>query len=485
MSNAVNDGCQTDRVAPVNLTTKLAYGVGEMAGEIPGSLLVFYGLFFLTSVAGLNPDLAGSVFLVAKIWDAANDPLVGGLSDRTQALVSPNCFARWGRRYPWMLMGAVPLGICFVLQWWVLPTQRQWLLFAYYGAIALLFYTAYTMVVVPFVTLAAEITQTYDERTSLIGFKASFSIGSSILALVLAQLVFDRVADVRQQYLILAATCGLLSCLAVYVCVWGTHRRYQVIRAQRDRIERPPAPPLLQQLRIAFSNRPFLIVAGIYLCSWLGLQVTAAILPYFVVDWMGLQDTHFTLMALAVQGTALGTMFFWSTLGQRLGKRVIYCWGIPLTLCAQVGLFWLHPGQTGLMYALGILAGMGLATAYLVPWSMLPDVVDLDELNTGQRREGIFYGLVVQLQKIGVAIALFLVGKILAWSGFIATVADQTATVQSPQPHSALVAIRWLIAPLPSAILIGGLVLAYFYPISRDVHRQILLQLSERRNPQP
>jgi GPH family glycoside/pentoside/hexuronide:cation symporter len=459
---------------PPDLQTKLGYGVGEMSSEIPGSILVFFLLFFLTNVAGLNPALAGAVLLVGKVWDALNDPLVGWLSDRTRS--------RLGRRYPWMLWGAVPMGLCFVLQWWVPPLSNQIGLFGYYSAIAFLFYAASTAVIVPYSTLAAELTRHYDERTSLVSFKAAFSIGSSILGLILAQLIFAVIADPRQKYLLVGAICGSLAALAAFLCVWGTYRRFREIESERSLVQRPVASPFWWQMRVAFSNRPFLFVVGIYLCSWLGLQVTAAMLPYFVVNWMELPERHFTQMALAVQGTALITMLGWGWLGQKLGKRAIYCMGIPLTLIAQAGLFFLQPGQIGWMYGLGVLAGAGLATAYLVPWSMLPDVVDLDELNTGQRREGIFYGFVVQIKKIGAAIALFLVSTLLAWSGLVAGSADQPALTQ---PDSALQAIRWLVAPVPSLVLIGGLVLAYFYPITRERHQQIVMQLGEKRRSFP
>lgn len=441
-----------------------------MSSEIPGSILVFFLLFFLTNVAGLNPALAGAVLLVGKVWDALNDPLVGWLSDRTRS--------RLGRRYPWMLWGAVPMGLCFVLQWWVPPLSSQVGLFGYYSAIAFLFYAASTAVVVPYSTLAAELTRHYDERTSLVSFKAAFSIGSSIVGLILAQLIFATIADPRQKYLLMSAICGSLATLAVFLCVWGTYRRFREVESERALVARPTAPPFWWQVRVAFSNRPFLYVVGIYVCSWLGLQVTAAMLPYFVVNWMGLPEQHFTQMALVVQGTALSTMLGWGWLGQKLGKRAIYCMGIPLTLIAQAGLFFLQPGQVGWMYGLGALAGAGLATAYLVPWSMLPDVVDLDELNTGQRREGIFYGFVTQLKQIGAAIALFLVSTILAGSGLVSGGADQPTLVQ---PDSALQAIRWLVAPVPSIVLIGGLVLAYFYPITRERHQQIVMQLGEKR----
>ncbi len=111
---------------------------------------MFFLLFFLTSVAGLNPTLAGSVLLIGKVWDAINDPMIGILSDRTRSGL--------GRRYPWMLIGAIPLGVCFFLQWFVPPITNQWLLFAYFSGIALLLDTAFTVVAVPYSTLAAELT---------------------------------------------------------------------------------------------------------------------------------------------------------------------------------------------------------------------------------------------------------------------------------------------------------------------------------------
>lgn len=455
----------------LDLKTKLAYGVGELGKEIPGNILVFFLLFFLTNVAGLNPSLAGSVLLVTKVWDAINDPLIGWLSDRTRSPL--------GRRYPWMLWGAIPLGICFFLLWFVPPTTNQWLLFAYYSGMALLLDTAVTMVALPHGTLAAELTQGYDERTSLISFKAIFSIGASLFSLSLAQAIFAKIADPSKKYLILGAVCGVIIICAVYLCVWGTYGRYKVVQTERNKAAQEPSLPLWQQIQIAFTNFPFLCVIGIYLCSWLGLQLTAAMLPYFVINWMGLPDRHFTQTALAVQGTALSMTFFWSAVAQRVGKRAIYCMGIPLTICALIGLYFLQPSQVGLLYVLAIIVGLGLSTAYLVPWSMLPDVVDLDELNTGHRREGIYYGFVVHLQKIGVAIALFLVGKTLDWSGFISTTAGQPLPTQ---PDSALWAIRLLLGPVPALVLIGGLVWAYFYPISRQKHGEILLALLERRN---
>jgi GPH family glycoside/pentoside/hexuronide:cation symporter len=297
--------------------------------------------------------------------------------------------------------------------------------------------------------------------------------------LILAQVIFSTLTDPRQQYLVLGAVCAVLSVLPLYWCVWGTRDRVVAVESQRRDTQEPDESlPFLQQLRIVFNNRPFLYVIGIYLCSWLGVQVTAAIIPYFVVNCMGLEDKDVPTLIIAVQGTALVMLFVWSYISERVGKKAVYFMGMTLWIMAQAGLFFLQPEQLGLMYILAVMAGFGVSTAYLIPWSMMPDVIELDELKTGQRREGIFYGFMVLLQKFGLALGLFLVGNALDWSGFKETIAGQGIP---EQPASALLAIRIAIGPLPTLCLIVGIVLAYFYPITREVHAEILLKLKERQ----
>lgn len=533
----------------LNFSTKLAYGSGDMGPAITANVLVFYLLYFFTNVAGLPAGLAGSILAIGKISDAINDPIMGIMSDRTRS--------RWGRRLPWMIWGALPFGLLFFLQWLVPRFSsddglNNWLLFVYYILIAVLFNIAYTAVNLPYTALTPELTQDYNERTSLNSFRMAFSIGGSILSLVLAQIVFAAYPDnPAKKYWVLGLLCSAISIIAIFWCAFRIQERGKqpILNAGQKRIlgiiliglggfaiafgigrtvtasfdltnligillglqlipcgltlffakteshllHRPATPnstptetvpslPFLEQLRIAFQNRPFFYVIGIYLCSWLGVQLTASILIYFVVSWMGLPEAIFPQVAIAVQGTALVMLFVWKAVSDRVGKKAVYFMGTLIWIIAQAGLFLLQPGQTAQMYVLAILAGFGVSVAYLIPWSMIPDVIELDELNTGQRREGIFYGFMVLLQKLGLALALWIVGLALEFSGFIEQPPGGAIPVQ---PESALFAIRVAIGPLPTVILIAGLILAYFYPITRDVHAQILLQLQERRDKSP
>jgi GPH family glycoside/pentoside/hexuronide:cation symporter len=459
----------------LSFRTKLAYGLGDLGPAITANVQVFYLMYFFTNVAGLNAGLASVVLLIGKIWDAVNDPIVGVLSDRTK---SP-----WGRRHPWMFWGAIPFGLSFLLQWLIPkfsnnPSTNQWGLFWYYVLIAVVFNTFFTVVNLPYTALTPELTQDYHERTSLNSFRFSFSIAGSILSLVLALLIFNIKIDPVQQFLILAIVCTVLSVLPLYLCIWGTRQRVAITEARRNLQEIEEPIPISTQLKIAFSNRPFLFVIGIYLFSWLALQITATIVPYFVINWMQRPPGESSLVALAVQGTALLMLFVWDAISHRYSKKVVYYLGMSLWIIAQAGLFFVQPGQVALLYSLAILAGFGVSVAYLIPWSMMPDVIELDELQTGRRREGIFYGFMVLLQKVGLALGLLLVGQALEVSGFVEQVAGQPTP---NQPASALLAIRVAIGPLPMLSLLLGLVLAYFYPISREVHAEILLKLQERR----
>jgi glycoside/pentoside/hexuronide:cation symporter, GPH family len=530
----------------LKFTTKLAYGAGDLGAAITANILVFYLLFFFTDVVGLPPGLAGSVLTIGKISDAINDPIVGVMSDRTRS--------RWGRRLPWMLFGAIPFGIIYYLQW-IIPhfsdnsEINKWALFGYYVLIGILFNIAYTMVNLPYTALTPELTQDYNERTSLNSIRFAFSIGGSILSLILYRLISNAYPDdPGQRYLVLGLVCSVISVIAIFWCtlriqergndpilnerqkkrlgwlliaiaiasivygvfhaiaIGGTVDFYSILawlmslliaafgitllsatpephlvddNAIRERTENQQAPsvPFKEQLQIAFSNRPFLFVIGIYLCSWLAVQLTATILVYFVVAWMKLPEGDSAYVALAVQGTALGMLFVWQIVSQKFDKKIVYFIGMGFWIVAQAILFLLQPGQEGLMYFGAIVAGFGFSVAYLIPWSMIPDVIELDELRTGKRREGIFYAFMVLLQKFGLALGLFLVGIALEASGFIQRQAGQPIP---DQPESALWAIRLAIGPLPAIFLIGGLVLAYFYPITREIHAEIRLKLQER-----
>jgi glycoside/pentoside/hexuronide:cation symporter, GPH family len=463
---------------------RLGYGAGELGPAMAGSTIIFFQLVFLTDVAGMNPGLAGSVLLIARIWDAVNDPLIGWLSDHTRT--------PWGRRLPWMVVSALPFSGLF-LMFWLVPDfaepDAQWQLFLYYLAVAILYSSFATALGLPHSSLTAELSRDYDERSRLTAYRMGFSLAGSVGGLLVALIVFHLMKDGPKtiQYAVFGVSVAVISLLSVVFCLGAIWRiavsrdRQRVRRQESDEVAMKPFS-LREQLDLVVANRPFLLVCGIYLCSWLAMQFTATVLPFYTQSWLRLPATTFQLLALTVQATALCLMPFWGWVSVKTGKKFVYFVGMTFWLLAQAGLIFLQPGDTRIIFLMAVIAGFGISVCYLIPNAMLPDVIEYDELRTGRRREGIYYGFCVFLQKTALAVGTFVVGQMLAVAGYIPSGPGEALP---EQPHNALLAIRLAIGPLPAVALVIGMLLTAFYPVTRESHRRVIEELDARRRQMP
>lgn len=447
------------------MLTKLAFGSGDVGPAVATAIMSFFLLYFFTDVARLNPAAAGVILLLTKIWDAVNDPLIGLLSDRVNT--------RWGRRRPWFLFGAVPFGLAFFLLFQV-PQLGEAGKFAYYLIVSLLLDTMFTLVNVPYTALTPELTRDYDERTSLNSYRFAFSIAGGLIAAVAHPLIVDAVAagsDIQTGYAVSALVWAIVCTAPFFFAFWGTYERHTPEEAE--------ALPLVESIRQTFRNRAFRYAAGIYLLSWLVVQTVSTLIVYYLTYW--LRRPQLTPMVLlAVQGSSLLWLFIWNAASRRLGKQGVYYAGMAVWIATSLVLFGVQPDWPAWsVVLLAALAGIGVAAAYLVPWAMLPDVIELDELETGKRREGAFYGFFVLLQKLGLALGLFVIGQVLNATGYITPPANATEIIT--QPDSALLAIRLMMGPLAALILGIGVVLVTRFPITRDSHARTLRELEARQ----
>lgn len=452
----------------VPLITKLAFGSGDVGPAVATGIMSFYLLYFFTDVARLGPAIAGVILLINKIWDSVNDPIVGMISDRVHT--------RWGRRRPWFLFGAIPFGVTFVLLFLVPPfaeAGRFW----YYMIVSLLLDLAFTVVNVPYTALTPELSRDYDERTSLNSYRFAFSIGSGLGAAVTHPLIVNAFKPAGGEvlgYTMSALIWASVSAVAFFFAFWGTYERHTA--------EEQVQLPFWEGLKVTFGNRAFRYVTGIYLLSWLVVQTVSTLVIYYLTYWLR-QPGLISIVILAVQGSALIWLFIWTKVSLRVGKKGVYYRGMIFWIAVSFALFVVQPAwPSWVIIALGALAGVGIATAYLVPWAMLPDVIELDELQTGQRREGAFYGFFVLLQKAGLALGLFLVSQVLAWAGYITP--PPGATTPIIQPDNALLAIRLMIGPVPAIILASGILLVYLFPITKEQHAKTLAELEKRKQSQ-
>jgi GPH family glycoside/pentoside/hexuronide:cation symporter len=441
--------------------TKLAYGAGDLSPAIVAAINGFFLNAFLLDVAGLRPAAAGAIFLIVKVWDAVNDPLLGILSDRTRS--------RWGRRRPWLLFAAVPFGVMFFLQW-VVPPLSDAGKFWYYLIVALLLDTAYTAVNVPYAALTPELTHDYDERTNLSSFRFSFSILGGVFAAFLHTLIVGAFSDVFRGYLASAAIWSFFIIIPNFIT-------FAFTREVHFQEARPEGPGILDGLRVAFRNKPFVYVTVIYLLSWLSIQFVQSNLILYVRYWIGAEEVFGTLV-LAVQVSAFLFVLVWTRVSKRIGKQTTYYIGMSFWVLVSVVLFLVQPGQIGLLYLLAILAGGGVSIGYLIPWSMLPDVVEHDELETGQRREGIYYGFFVFLQKLGLSLGLAISNFTLEAAGYLTPAPGAPPPVQPP---AVLLALRTFVSLAPAVVLLISFAAVRAYPITRERHAAMREELARQR----
>lgn len=441
------------------LRTKLLFSTGDLSTSIPLAILMFFQLYFLTDVAGLRPDYAGWAIGASRLWDAFNDPLFGLLSDRIRT--------RWGRRRPLLLFGAVPLGVFFMLMWIVPALDQVWLA-VYYAMTFILFDTAFTIVHVGYNSLTPEMTSDYDERSSLNGFRMVFSISGTLGAIILATVLGWSISDTRLLYLILGIGLGLVSIIPPLVV-------FSITR-ERPADELPKPLPFGQALRQTLGNQPFRMVMGLYLLSWTTASILAAVLVYFANYYLRIpeQANYFVLVA---QGSAILFIPVIVKLSQRLDKRRAFILGSLTWVVVLLGISAIRADQVGLAYLLAALAGFGIATAYVVPWSMVPDVVEYDQLRSGQRREGSYYAFASFFQKLATGIALWGMGQALALTGYITPLPSGPLPVQ---PQAAVDAIRIFTGPIPAVLLFLAVLFAWRYPITRESHQATLQELAER-----
>jgi len=187
---------------------KIIYGAGDSGFSLTSTALALLYLDFLVNVVGLDPRLAGVSIGLGRIWDAINDLVIGTLSDRTRS--------RWGRRRPYLLFGALPFGLTFILMWLIPATHNQTTLLIYYTAMYVLFDTFFTLVNVPYIALTPELAPAYDERTSLHSYRMAFSIGFGLLGAVAPLAIVDAIAGAgtvtrHGAYLAMATILGLAS----------------------------------------------------------------------------------------------------------------------------------------------------------------------------------------------------------------------------------------------------------------------------------
>jgi len=442
----------------LSLGSKFRYGLADMGFALITSAMQFFLLFYYTDVAGINPATAGLALMVGKLtWDALNDPLFGYWSDRTRS--------RFGRRRIYMLIGAVPLGIAACIMF-SLPKGLSGV--GAFFAVLLTFWlvdTFHTMSTVPYYALTPEMTRDYNERASLTSIRMVFSVFGYILGAasttVLAGLFRGAGLNLQHAWSATGAVFGVIAMTTTLVTTLS-------VKEKPELAGEPSQLPPVKAVFTSFKNKPFLILMIAFLLSSFSFTVLTALVPYFIQYQLKMGDqVSFVLLVMLV---TIGIFLVPAKLvSDRINKGPAYALGLFIASLAIIASFFFPHAATPLIYVVAAVAGMGFSAQWVFPWSMLPDVIEYDEKMTGERREGIYYGLWAFLSKFTGALGVAVSGWALGLFGYIPN---------AEQSLHALFGIRLFFAIVPAVVILISLPFLIWYPITRQKHAALVAELA-------
>jgi glycoside/pentoside/hexuronide:cation symporter, GPH family len=430
--------------------TYLGYGVGSVGTGIfttvPGLLL----LTFMVRQLAVPPAIAGLVILAPRLWDMVTDPLAGSLSDRTRT--------RMGPRRPWLLAGSLTLPVAFVLLFRV-PELSGTSAAMYVLVVYLFGATAFTVFQVPYVALPAEMTEDYDERTTILAYRIAFLTVGILIAGAAAPQVLSAGGGGRAGYALMGLVIGVVLLVVLFGAFVGT-RRIPLVEPTRA------TAPFREQLRAAAENRPFFWLLGCFVIQALGVGAMLAGVDFFAA--YVLEDAEQTAILFAcLVAPALVTMPLWAWVGHRFGKKTGFTVCILLFGAGGFSLLAASPDRLLFVYVVVFLMGTAYAGTQMFPLAMLPDTIAADTHRTGLRRAGSYTGVWTAGEKAGFAVGPAVLATLLAVTGFVET--EGGAIVD--QPPGAITGIIIGFAVVPAVVVLASLLLLRHYDLDEAAVR--------------
>ena len=443
----------------LTLGQKAGWGLADMGVNVfvvVKQLLVFT---YLTTFLGVPAGVAGLVTFAVLAFDVVTDPLVGFLSDRTRS--------RWGRRVPWIAVGALVLaggivGMFAVPEGMAWQSNALWVV-AFFGLATV----GFTFVAIPYGAMAGEMTQDPRERSAMMAFRMTFA---SLGLLTAGALVPALAGDTRAGYFSAVLTVAPVVVLTIWAMLWATRRA--------PRIGTPSEGSFTKVVGLVMGNRAFVILVLLYGLLTLAVALIAAGLQlaalYLMADTgtgplsglAGALGIFSTLFAMFIIGSVV-SQIVWVKASARLGKTWALVAGIVLYI-AVLGAIWssLPASDITVMAALFLCAGFTNGAYQQIPWAMYPDLMDVTRAETGEAIEGAFSAVWLFGQKVANAIAPLILGIVLSLAGW-----QESASGVVDQSPEALGALKAALTLVPAAIFVLAIlgILAIYRPVSRHV----------------
>lgn len=456
MSPSAPDNVTPPAAAPLSVREKVGYAVGDTASHFVWDMVGFWLLVFYTDTLGIGAAAAGTIMLIARVWDMVTDPIMGVVSDRTRT--------RWGKFRPYVLWMAVPYAVLAVAAFST-PDFSETGRVIWAGATYVLLMTVFTAINLPYSSLAGVMSADTDERTSLNQYRFVFAfLGQLIVSgTALTLVAWLGGGDDVLGYRLTVALFAVVAVALFMVTFFSTRERIAPPKEQTD--------SLRADVKNLFRNRPWLVLFGVGLCSFtlFALQnaVTAFYFEYYVGDGEQAQLFNVTGTVALMAAVPLA-----KPLAKRFGNRNVFM------VCSVATGFWYlmlyvpSPDQLVLIYGINILGKIAYAPTVPLLWTMIANTADYSEWLTGRRATGLFFSAATLSMKFGWGVGGALAGYLLAWYGYEANQAQSATAIEG---------IRLMMTAYPASLYLVAAVLLSFYGLTKESVARMQAELALRR----
>jgi GPH family glycoside/pentoside/hexuronide:cation symporter len=454
----------------ISFKEKVGYGFGDMSSSMFWKIFGMYLIFFYTNVYGLAPAAVGTMMFVTRIYDAAIDPVMGIISDRTHS--------RWGKYRPYLLWFAIPFAIAGILTFYTPRHLSGTGMLAYAYASYLLMMTVYTAINVPYASLLGVMSTVPAERNTLSSYRMFCAFIGSFITFMLFQPMTDffslRSGAKQTGWTLAVAAIGVLCVLLFLFCFKWTRERMPVRLAKNERVS------VRGDLKDLCHDKPFWLLLFAGVAALLFNAIRDGVTLFYFADYIRIdfRTPHFgwtlaTLYLLLGQaGNMLGILLT-TPLSNRYGKRPTYMGAMAAAAVLSCCFFFINPRQIGLLF---IFQGLtSVCAGYVLPllWSMFADIADYQEWKTGRRTTGLIFSASSFSQKMGTALGAACIGWLLAFFGYKHSAVLQCASTIS--------GIRAMMSWIPAIACLAALLAMAFYPLSEKKLKAISAELGKRR----
>lgn len=468
---------------PLKLGTKVSYGAGAMANGIKSAAFSAYLMLYFNQVLGVPAGIVGTALACTLLVDAIVDPFLGRWADVTRS--------RWGRRHPFMYAAAIPTAIFFYVTWFppggLTDVQMGFWIFG----MAALTRACISAFEINAAAMNPELTPVYAERTKLFSLRYWFGyLGVyGFTAFSLAFIFIENAQYPRGQlnpesYVNFALLGAVLIFLAIVICSAGTHNRIPWLRQAEEREERMRLGQHLKEMFEAFRNRGFLSIFGFGVFKYTAIGLYSATNLYFGTYLFKLGTTE--LAILTVDSFVAATLaaplapIFSNWIGKRASSMLFAIFGVAIgltpLLLSYFDMFWPvgHPMLVPTLFAVGAIYGAMVAISLINTSSMLADVVDDSEVETGRHSSGTFFSANSFMQQCSNALGIFVAGQVLVLAQFPENADPETIS------EAAVDSLTITYIPFSIGLWTLGALILVFYPITRARHEKNLEILKAR-----